>query len=108
MTSQTKQIVENVRRFFEKEKTCKSTINRMAVVKCTSEATGISERSIRAIHNEQVARDSQLLTPVKRYSVSWIRVNPDSFDREDIRRVVHGFYTSKEQCGFPGGRYCMW
>ena len=121
LTSQTKQIVENVRSFFEKEKACKSTINRMAVVKRTSEATGISERSIRDIHKEHVSRDSQLLTPIKRYSVSRIRVNPDSFDREVIRRVVHEFYTRKEyptivgvlekvkvQCGFPGGRYCMW
>ena len=68
-----------------------------------------------------MARDSQLLTPVKRYTVSRIRVNPDAFDREVIRRIVHSFYASKEyptieavlaklkeQCGFAGGRYCMW
>lgn len=121
LTSQTKQVVENVRSFFEKEKVCRSTINRMAVVKRTAEATGISERCVRDIHKEYVARDSELLTPVKRYSVSRIRINPDAFDREVIRRVVHGFYRSKEyptitgilqkvkeQCGFPGGRYCMW
>ena len=58
---------------------------------------------------------------MKRYSVSRIRVNPDSFDREVIRCIVHEFYTRREyptivgvlekvkvQCGFPGGRYCMW
>ena len=121
VTSQTKQIVENVRSFLEREKACKSTINRMAIVKLTAEATGVSERGVRDIHNEYVACDSQLLTPVKWYTVSRIRVNPDAFDREVIRRVVHSFYTSKEyptieavlakskeQCSFAGGRYCMW
>ena len=68
--SQSKHIVENVRAFFEKEKACKSTINRMAVVKRTAEATGLSERTIRDIHKEHVARDGQLLTPVKRYTTS--------------------------------------
>ena len=29
---------------------------------------------------------------MKRYAVSQIRVNPDSFDRDVIWRVVHGFY----------------
>ena len=43
LTSQTRQIVENVRRFFEKEKACRSTINRMSVVNRTAEATGVSE-----------------------------------------------------------------
>ena len=44
LSSQTKQLVENVRRFFEKEKECRSNINRQTVVKRTAEATGISER----------------------------------------------------------------
>ena len=61
---------ENVRAFFEKEKACKSTINRMAVVKRTAEATELSERTIRDIHKGHVARDGQLLTPVKRYTTS--------------------------------------
>ena len=70
LRSQSKHIVENVRAFFEKEKACKSTINRMAVVKRTAEATGLSERTIHDIHKEHVARDGQLLTPVKRYTTS--------------------------------------
>ena len=74
---------------FEKEKACKSTINRMAVVKRTAEATRLSERTIRDIHKEHVAHDGQLLTPVKRYTTSRIRINPDTFDREAIRRLVH-------------------
>ena len=76
LRSQSKQIVENVRAFFEKEKACKSTINRKAVVKRTAEATGLSERTNRDIHKEHVARDGQLLTPVKRYTTSRIRINP--------------------------------
>ena len=121
LQSQTKKVVENVRKFFEKEKVCRATINRMAVVKRTAEATGLSEKTIRTIHKEFIAYDGQLLTPVKRYMVSRIRVNPDAFDREAIRRLVHGFYTrreyptldgvlkkAREECGFPGGRFCLW
>ena len=114
LRSQSKQIVENVWAFFP-------TINRKAVVKRTAEATGLSERTIRDIHKEHVARDGQLLTPVKRYTTSQIRINPDTFDREAIRRLVHAFYIrreyptiaavlekAKEECGFPGGRFCLW
>ena len=77
--------MENVQVFFEKEKACKPTSNRMAVVKHTAEATGLSERTVRDIHEEHVARDDQLLTPVKRYTASRIRINPDTFDRKAIR-----------------------
>ena len=114
-------MVENVRKFFEKEKVCRATINRMAVVKRTAEATGLSEKTIRTIHEEFIACDGQLFTPVKRYMASHIRVNPDAFDREAIRQLVHGFYTrreyptldgvlkkAREECGFPGGRFCLW
>ena len=41
-------------------------------------------------------RDGKLLTPLKRYSTSRVRINPDSFDREVICRVVHGFYEWNE------------
>ena len=40
--------------------------DRMAVVKRTTEATGLSERTVRDIHKEYVARDGQLLTTLKR------------------------------------------
>lgn len=121
LTSQSRQIVENVRQFFEKEKAYKSTINRMAVLKRTADATRVSERTVSKIHKDYIAHDSQLLTPVKRYTVSRIKVNPDAFDKEIIRRTVHSFYARKEyptisavlekvkeQCSFPGGRFCMW
>lgn len=70
LTSQSGQIVENVRQFFEEEKACKSTINRMAIVKRTADATRMSVRAVRRIHKDYLARHSQLLTPVKRYAVS--------------------------------------
>ena len=46
LTSQTKQIVENVRQFFEKERRTGKLIKRMQVVERTAEATGISVRSV--------------------------------------------------------------
>ena len=96
LRSQSKQIVENVQPFFEKEKTFKSNINRMAVMKRMAEATGLSERTIRDIHKEHVARDGQLRTPVKRYTTFRIQINPDTFEREAIRRLMHAFYIRKE------------
>ena len=66
-------------------------------------------------------QDGTLLTPVKWYAASRVRVNPDAFDKEVIRRVVLAFYARKEyptlsavleklkeECSFPGGRYCLW
>ena len=103
------------------EGACKSTINKMAVVKHTAKATGLSERTVHDIHKEHVARDGQVLTPVKRYTASWIWINPDTFDREAIRWLMHAFYIrreyptiaavlkkAKEECGFPGSRFCLW
>ena len=73
------------------------------------------------IHQEFTSQDGDLLTTLKWYSASRVRINPIEFDREIIRRVVHDFYVRKEYltlaavlekvkeaCGFPGGRYCLW
>ena len=92
LVSQSKNIVESVRRFFEREKQYGQSINRSNVVLCTTNATGLSKATIKRIHKEYVDCDGQLLTPVKRYIASRIRVNPDSFDRAVIRRVVHVFF----------------
>ena len=99
----------------------RATINRMAVVKRTADATGLSEKTIQTIHKKFIACDGQFLTPVKRYMACRIRQNPDAFNREAIRRLVHRFYTrrecpildvvlkkTREECGFPGGRFCLW
>ena len=111
--------MENVQAYFE-EKACKSTINRMAVAKNTAEATGLSEITVCDIHKEHVAHDGQFLTPVKRYTASRIRINPDTFDRKAIRRLVHAFYIrrkyptiaamlekAREECCFPGSRFFL-
>ena len=121
LTSQSKYIVESVREFFEKEKSVGMSLKRSCVVERTAAATGVSVRSVRNIHNEFSAHSGTLLTPLKRYSASRVRINPDNFDREVIRRVVHGFYERKEyptlssvlervkqECTFPGGRFCPW
>ena len=118
LTSLSKIIVERVREFFEKEKRHGQCILRNQVLQRTAEATGIAKRTIYRIHKEVISRDGQLLTPVKRYTLSRVRVNPNSFDRGVIRRVVHAFFERKEyptvssvlkqvkdQCGFPGGRF---
>ena len=99
--SQSKQIVENVRAFFEKENACKLTINRMAVVKRTTEATGLSEITIRDIHKGNVARDGQLLTPVKRYTTSRIQINPDTFDSDG------GVFPSTSEGNTPPSLQCL-
>ena len=61
------------------------------------------------------------MMPVKRYGVSRIRINPNLFDREIIRRIIHNIYCRKEsptlcsvlekvkeEFGFPGGKFCLW
>ena len=121
ISSQSKYIVENVRAFFEKETLKGSFIKRLSVVKRTTEATGLSLRTINRIHQEYISHDGQFMMPVKRYGVSRIRINPNSFDREIIRRIIHNVYCRKEyltlcsvlekikeEFGFSGGRFCLW
>jgi hypothetical protein len=121
LASQSKYIVESVRQFFEKERSVGMSLKRSCVVERTATATGVSVRSVRNIHKEFASQDGALLTPLKRYSSSRVRINPDEFDREVIRHVVHSFYARKEyptlamvlskvkeECTFPGGRYCLW
>ena len=87
----------------------------------TTEATGVSIRSVHNIHNEYVSRESKLLTHVKRYITSRVCMNPDSFNKEVIWRTVYSFYTQrqyltlttilaklKEDGIFGGGRFCLW
>ena len=96
-------------------------LKRSCVIQRTAAATGVSIRTVNYIHQEFTSQDGDLLTPRETYSASRVRINPDDFDREIIRRVVHDFYVRKEYptlaavlekvkevCGFPGGRYCLW
>ena len=119
LNSQAKYIVENVRKFFEGEKSKGS--KGLAVVNRTARATGLAVCTVKRIHAEFINQDQHFLTPVKRYTVSRIRVNADSFDRAVFRRIINNFYVRKEyptlskvlervkeDCGFPGGRFCLW
>ena len=62
LTSRTKYAIEKVRQVFEKEKRKGSSIKRERIVEHTTEATGVSIRSVRNIHNEYISRESKLLT----------------------------------------------
>ena len=121
ISSQSKMIVEKVRQHFEKEREQGGPIKMSCVVERTAVATGLAVRTVFSIHKEFISCDEHFLTPVKRYASSRVRINPDSFDRAVIRRVVHGFYLRKEYptlskvlgkvkeaCSFPGGKFCLW
>ena len=71
LTSQSQNIIENVRLFFEKERVCRSTIRRTNVVERTAQATGVSKTTVKKIHKEYLSLEGQLLTPMKRYAISW-------------------------------------
>ena len=92
---QSKYIVENVSAFLEKAKLKGSFIKRLSVVKRTAEATDLSLRTINRIHQEYVSHHGQFPTPVKRYGVSRIRINPNSFDREIIVEPVINFTVKR-------------
>ena len=92
LVSQSKYIVENVRQFFEKERSAGMCLKRSCGMERTAPATGISVRSVRNVHTEFLSQDGALLTPLKRYAAA-LRVNPDKSDQEVIRRVVHVFYA---------------
>ena len=119
LPSQAKYIIENVRKFFEREKSKSS--KDIAVIRKTAKATGLSVSTIKRIHSEFLMQDHHFLTSVKRYNVSRIRINVDSFDKLVFRRIINDFYEKKEypsldkilvkvkeQCGFPGGKFCLW
>ncbi len=111
-------IVENVRDFFRTRR--RKVIASLQIVPRTAEATGVSEMSVKWIHKEYLTQDCIFLTPVKRYSISRIRVDPDSFDRVAVKRIFHGFYhrreyptisgvleKAKNELAFCGDRLCM-
>ena len=121
LEAQMKYIVENVRAFFENEKSKGYMKKWKNVIDRLSEATGISQRWLRNIHTEFLANDGKFLSPINCYTASRVRINTDSFDREAIGKVVHDFYIKKEYPTlsavlekvrtdgiFHGGRFCLW
>ena len=120
LTSQSKYIVMNVRKFFEEEKRTGKSKLRERVLDRTATATGISRTTIQRIR-KTLTTDEHFLTPIKRYITSRIRINPDSFDREAIRQTLHTFYdqhkyptlttlleTVRQKGIFSAGRFCLW
>ena len=116
LTSQSRRVIDS---FFEREKSEGRSVNRLRVTECTSMATGVSVRTVHEIHRESVA-NGLFFIPTKRYAKNRIKVNPDSFDREVIRRIVHSFYERKEyptlskvlervkeECSFPEDKFCL-
>ena len=94
LRSQTKEVVLNVYRYFEKQakkgKICCSSLER------TSKATGLSRSAVSCLRGEKEAlgEDEEFSTPKKRYCSSRRRVDPDDFNREAIRRLVYRLYEN--------------
>ena len=96
LIAQTNYIVENVRAFYEKEKSKRYVNKQMNVIDRLCEATGMSQRCLRNIHTEFLPNDGKFLLAINHYTASIVRRNIDYFDREAILRVIHDFYIKKE------------
>ena len=84
LPSQDKHTIENVR-FFLRERWKGSSIRTMSVA-----------RTINWTHREFITQDYHFLTLIKQYSVSHIKVNPGSFNRQVFRHIINDFYSRKE------------
>ncbi len=93
--------MENVRDFFENEKK-KGLSKSLEIIPRTAEATGVSEMSVKRIHKEYLAQDCKFLTSVKRYSISRIHVNPDSFIELPSRGLSIGSTTGESTLQYQG------
>ncbi len=76
VTSQTKIVVENVRRYFDSLKR-KGHYNGLNVVQKTVQATGLSEASVKRIHSEYIDQDCKFLlllldTQCQDYELIWM------------------------------------
>ncbi len=90
-----KQIVLNVRDFFEKEKGKGCSISRNRMIDRTSLATKVGKTTIKKLSKE-FREKATVETPMKRYKASRIRINLDEFSTAAIRCAIHEFYTRKE------------
>ena len=111
-----KRIVNNVHEFMTLEKRAGRSILRMNVTKRVAKACQLSTSTVATIKRQARSGD-QFKTPTKRYTTSRNQINVDDFDRQAIRRVIHGFYERHEYPTlssllaelkvkqlFPGGR----
>ena len=68
----------------------------MNVVERVARACQLSTNTVARIRREAKQNAGKFHTPQKRYQVGRKRVDPDSFNREAIRRTIHAFYERHE------------
>ena len=95
VTSGQKKIISNVRSFFEKERELQRSIKRDQVVARTSLATGVSESTVKRVSKEYRV-EGEFKSPEKRYVKDRVRLYPDDFNRDAIRRIIHDSYLNKD------------
>ena len=120
LNSQARNIVLNVKDYFEREKANKGFLTSVKKVQeRVSEATGVGRRTLNRISNQKREK-GEVSTPNKKRN--WLpTVQPDAFDRDAIRRKIHQFYLRKElptldkllgevrrDLHFQGGKTTLW
>ena len=111
-----KKIVNHVHEFMKLEKRAGRSILKMNVIERVAKACQLSTSTVATIRRQAKDGD-QFKTPTKRYTTIRTRINVDDFDKQAIRRVIHGFYERHEYPTldsllaelkvkqlFPGGR----
>ena len=95
VTSGQRKIISNVRSFFEKERELQRSIKRDQVVARTSLATRVSESTVKRVSKEYRV-EGEFKSPEKRYVKDRLRLYPDDFNRDAIRRIIHDSYLNKD------------
>ena len=90
-----RRIVYNVSQFMKLEKRAGRTILKSNVTDRVARACHLSTSTVAKICR-QGKSGNQFSTPTKRYEACRTKINVDDFDRQAIRRVVHGFYERHE------------
>lgn len=96
LSSTARRIVNNVSEFMTMEKRAGRAILRMNIVERVAQACQLSTNTVVRIRREAKKNGGNFSTPSKRFQVSRKQINPDSFDREAIRRIIHAFYERHE------------
>ena len=95
LTGTAKRIVYNVSEFMALEKRAGRSILRMNVVDRVAKAFQLSTSTVANIRRKGKI-GGLFKTPQQRYTTDIKQINIDDFDRQAIRRVVHGFYEHHE------------
>ena len=95
LTSQSKEIIYNVSKYFEKQIQDPDNIPDTAFVKKTSEATLVNERTVYRIRKQKDGNSWSVSSKPQSKPVSKKQV--DEFDMCAIRNKIHEFYTVRRQ-----------